>query len=250
MQGLNPDSGDHTALSDSAPLATNTANTFVVLHTDLNTPDQDGITVNEDLNNMSRDREANGTDVAAANGDQSHASGDGEVKRRDPNRHITCGEKDVNIPNSESGHKAVNCVNKDVNDLNTTGCVVNKDMKDLNTTACVVNRDVKDLSTSACVTGKAVNNLNANVVVRNKDINFIMNKLVLAQNKCLSACHSLQLISRTFVHVFVVATETERLELHAGLSRVVMQLSRDCQEKDVVVYGVLATVSACVHVTP
>ena len=235
MQESNPDSGGHTALSGSAPLATNMANTFVVLHTDLNTPDQDGITVNEDLNNVSRDGEANGTVVAATNDDQSHASGGGEVMRRDPNRHITCGEKDVSIPNTESGHKAVNCVNKDANDLNTTGCIVNKDMK--------------DLSTSACVRSKAVNSLNASVVVRNKDINFIMNKLVLAQNKCLSSCPSLQLISHSFIHVFAVATETERLELHAGLSRLVMQLSRDCQEKDVVVYGVLATVSACVHVT-
>lgn len=250
MQESNPDSGDHTTPSGGAPLATNTANTFVVLHMDLNTPDQDGISVNEDLNNVSRDAKANCTDVAAANDDQSHASGDGEVKRRDPNRHVARGEKDVNIPNSESGHKAVNCANKDVNNLNTTGCVANKDMKDLNTTACVVNRDVKDLSTNACVTGKAVNSLNASVVVRNKDVNFIMNKLMLAQNKCLSSRPSLQLINRTFVHVFVVATETKSLELHAELSRVVMQLSRDCQEKDVVVYGVLATVSACVHVTP
>ena len=65
VQESNPDSGGHTALSGSAPLSTNTANTFVVLHTDLNAPDQDGITVNEDLNNVSRDGEANGTDVAA-----------------------------------------------------------------------------------------------------------------------------------------------------------------------------------------
>ena len=79
----------------------------------------------------------------------------------------------------------------------------------------------------------------------NKDVN-LRNKLVLVQSKYLSFQPNSQLIDCSFVHVFVVATEMERQDLHMGLSSVMMKLSKECQ-KDVLVYGVLTSVSTHVQ---
>ena len=213
MQQSNPDTGDHAPLSGNTPSATNTANTFVVLHADLNTPSQDMLTVNSDLRNVSRDVEVNSADVITVNDSLNSVSGRAEVKIQDVNRDVgqrvndssmeTSVEKDLSILNTEREHKAVNCVNKEAKDMNTSGLVMNKDVN-------------------------------------------LRNKLVLVQSKYLSFQPNSQLIDCSFVHVFVVATETERQDLHMGLSSVMMKLSKECQ-KDVLVYGVLTSVSTHVQ---
>ncbi|XP_070175424.1 uncharacterized protein [Littorina saxatilis] len=68
----------------------------------------------------------------------------------------------------------------------------------------------------------------------------LLSKMKSVQGQILPSQSHPGLVDYSFIHIFRVSMETEGVELQGELSKSIMKLSKDCQGKGVLVYGILA----------